>query len=342
MRGLRIVSAGPHTTIQDRGRPGRQWLGIPEGGALDRNALALGNALVGNPPDAAILEVCMGNFCAELLGPARIALTGTDEGELTVQGADGTSMGVPANRSVDLEAGRLVRIGGLPDSNTATLAFAGGVMAPLFYDSRSTSPSAGIGGLNGGLVADGDMLELGGHHPGPGGGPELKVAGPPGAGAGAGEAGAFRCVRGPQDDRFTDAALAAFFGEEFKVTPVLDRMGMRLDGPVLEHKSDADIPSDGIVTGSVQVPGNGLPIVLMADHQTTGGYTKIATVITADIPALARLRPGQALRFSEVTVEEAEGLARQAESRRREIVGSLVPAEPIVDLAALYGLGDTT
>ena len=338
MRGLRIVTAGPHTTIQDKGRPGQQWLGIPEGGALDRDALALGNALVGNGDDSAALEVCMGNFCAELLGPARVALTGTDEGELTVQGSDGTSMPIPANRSVDLGAGRLIRVGAIPDSNTATLAFAGGVLAPLFYQSRSTSPSAGIGGINGGLVADGDVLELGPHSQG--GAPELTIPG--GNGTGSGSKKAFRCVRGPQDDRFTDAALGIFFSAGFKVSPALDRMGMRLDGPVLEHRAGADIPSDGIVTGSVQVPGNGQPIVLLADHQSTGGYTKIATVATADSPRLARLRPGETLRFDEVTVEEAESLARESHRQRRNMLENLVPADPVVDLAALYGLGDTT
>ena len=337
MRGLHVIAAGPHATVQDRGRPGQQWLGIPEGGALDRDAFALGNALVGNPPDAAVIEVCLGNFSVELLGPTRLALTGTNDGVLTVQGDAGQSMDIPANRSVDLDAGRVVRLGVMPDSNTATLAFSGGVEAPLFYQSRSTSPSAGIGGIDGCVLSDGTRLKLG--QPGHGDTPELAATIPPDSDA---DRAVVRCVRGPQDDRFTDAALETFFGGEYKVSPVLNRMGMRLDGPVLEHRTTADIPSDGIVTGTVQVPGNGLPIVLLADHQSTGGYTKIATVITADIPKLARLRPGEALRFSEVAVEEAESLARQKHRQGARLIEALRPAEPIVDLAALYTLGDTT
>ena len=337
MRGLRIVSAGPHATVQDRGRPGQQWLGIPEGGALDRDALWLGNALVGNDSGAAAIEVCLGGFSAELLAPARVALTGTDAGALTVQGSGGLSMDIPANRSVDLEAGRVVRLGPVPDSNTATLAFSGGIEAPLLYGSRSTSPSAGIGGLDGGFLADGSVLELG--PPSHGDGPELMV--PAGQGGGA-DRGAVRCVRGPQDDRFTESAMEMFFGGEYKVSPVLNRMGIRLDGPKLEHRTDADIPSDGVVTGSVQVPGNGLPIILLADHQSTGGYTRIATVAAADIPELARLRPGEPLRFAEVTVEEAEEAARRRHRQMSRLLGQLAPAPPLVDLAALYALGDTT
>ena len=338
MDAIRIVAAGPHTTIQDRGRPGQQWLGIPEGGALDRDALELGNALVGNDPGAAALEVCMGNFSAELRKPTRVALTGTDAGVLTVQDATGHSMDIPSNRSVDLDGDRVIRLGIIPDSNTATLAFAGGIEAPLLYGSRSTSPSAGIGGTDGAPLADGAELGLG--RPGHGDAPELTLpAAVPDAGA---DRHAFRCVRGPQDDRFTDAALEAFFGGAYSVSPVLDRMGIRLEGPVLEHRAGADIPSDGIVTGTVQVPGNGLPIVLLADHQSTGGYTKIATVVTADIPRLARLRPGEELRFAEVAVAEAEGLARERHRHRQRRLGSLLPAAPVVDLAALYTLGDTT
>ena len=338
MRSLRVVTAGPHATIQDKGRPGQQWLGIPEGGALDRDALALGNALVGNDPSAAVIEVCLGNFSAELMGPARVALTGTDAGVLTVQDTTGRSMEIPPNRSVDLDAGRVIRLGVIPDSNTATLALSGGIEAPLLYGSRSTSPSAGIGGINGAPLVDGAVLELG--PPGHGDTPELMVAAAmPDAVA---NGNAVRCVLGPQEDRFTDAALEAFFSETYSVSPVLDRMGIRLDGQVLEHRAGADIPSDGIVTGTVQVPGNGLPIVLLADHQSTGGYTKIATVVTADIPKLARLRPGETLRFSALSVEEAESLAHEHRRQQLRRIESLSPAAPVVDLAALYTLGDTT
>lgn len=334
-RALRIITAGPHASVQDRGRPGQQWLGIPEGGALDRVALSLGNALVGNPLDAAAIEVCMGNIAIELLAPARVALTGTSEAVLSVQDSTGYSMTVEANRSVDLDAGRQIRLAAMPDSNTAILAFSGGIDTPPVMSSRSTSVSATIGWRNGRLLQDGDTLPLG----------EIEALAEPEwimDDPVDGDRAVIRCVRGPQDERFTDAALATFFSDEFKVSPTLSRMGMRLEGPVLEHVTNADIPSDGIVTGTIQVPGNGQPIVLLADHQSTGGYTKVATVISADFPKLARLRPGEGLVFAEVSVVEAEAIARERQRRLDAAIARRRPAPPVMDMAALYGLGDTT
>ncbi|XDZ66800.1 biotin-dependent carboxyltransferase family protein [Alphaproteobacteria bacterium LSUCC0684] len=331
---IRIRSAGPHTSVQDKGRAGYQGLGVPEGGALDQEALLLGNALVGNSADAAGLEICLGGVGIELLSPCRVALTGTTGGVMTVQDETGQVLDVPSNRSVDLSAGRVIRLGILPDTNTATLAFAGGIdVAPLF-GSMATSPSAGIGGMEGRLLRDGDILPL-----------------KPSETAGAPEwiseyrlspRASIRCVPGPQDDRFTDAAMKTFFGEMFEVSPVLNRMGMRLDGPQLMHLDTADILSDGIVTGSVQVPGEGKPIILLADHQTTGGYTKIATVISADLPSLARLKPGQKIRFEAVSVAEAEALARAGAQQLERAITSFRPAPPLMDQGALYQLGDTT
>ena len=338
MRAIRIDTAGPHTTVQDIGRVGHQALGVPEGGVLDRDAMRLANALVGNAADAAVLEVCLGGMGLTLLAPVRIALTGTRETCLTVQDDTGMALQVPANRSVDLVAGQKVRLGPLVDSNTATLAFSGGLMTPQLYGSRATSPSAGIGGVDGGLLRDGARLPLG----------DVASAEDEMTPEWQGrdllddEVSHLRAVPGPQDDRFTAAALENFFSKPHRVTPLLNRMGMRLEGPGLAHVDNADIPSDGIVTGSVQVPGNGQPIILLADHQTTGGYTKIATVISADLPKLARLRPGMEVFFSKVDVAAAESIARDHEARVTAMLNRLAPASPLFDQGALYRLGDTT
>ena len=329
-----MVTAGPYTTVQDGGRAGYQGLGVPEGGALDREALCLANALVGNNPFAAALEICLGGVGIELLSPCRIALTGTSKGMMTVQDETGQLLEVPANRSVDLGKGRVVRIGILPDTNTATLAISGGIDLPLLFGSMATSPSARIGGLDGRLLCDGDILPLV---------PRQVEEMPEWTSDYKLETRQdIRCVLGPQDDRFTKSAIKTFLGEAFQISPVLNRMGMRLDGPVLKHKDNADILSDGIVTGSVQVPGEGKPIILLADHQTTGGYTKIATVISVDIPRLARLRPGQRIHFHSISVAEAEELAQQGAKNLTKAIASFRPAPPLMDQGALYQLGDTT
>lgn len=354
-RQFRIIHAGPHATVQDRGRAGYQSLGVPEGGALDQDAMRLGNKLVGNDENAPVLEVCLGGISIELLTPLTLALTGTTKGVLTVQDMDGFGEGleVPANRSVQLPKGRIVRLGMISDSNTATIAVAGGIDLPLLYGSCATSPNAMIGGVGGRLLKDGDVLNLGEHwQDGDHGNsndktedgvedvirPELTVDAKDFFAA----SGHIRVVLGPQDDHFTPAALAQLTTAEYKVTPALNRMGMRLEGASLEHIDTADILSDGIVTGSVQVPGNGQPIILLADHQTTGGYTKIATVITADLPKLARLRPGMTVHFKAVTIEDAEKAARAHEAAFQRVVAAIKSAAPLLDTTALYQLGDTT
>ncbi len=147
-----------------------------------------------------------------------------------------------------------------------------------------------------------------------------------------------RIVLGPQQEYFTDDASAALLDAEFRVSASADRMGMRLDGPRLRHRQGWDIVSDAIATGAIQVPGSGQPVLLLADHQTTGGYPKIATVISADLPRVGRRRPGDALRFAAVAVEEAEQLARDAEQQLAAMIASLepAPAETGIDLATLY------
>ena len=337
MGQLTIHQSGLHLSVQDKGRQGFQSLGVPESGALDQDALLIGNALVGNGADAAVLETCFGGVSFSCDKPMRVALTGVRETFLTVQDkASGESLSVPPYRSIDVAAGLTVTLGPLKDSFSAVVAIAGGVDVPLLYGSRATSPNAMIGGFEGRLLRSGDMLPLAEQLE------ELGAQCETDPSALFDDGHVFRVVMGPQDDRFTPKALENFFDAEYQISPISNRMGMRLDGKALEHIDNADIPSDGIVTGAIQVPGNGMPIILLADHQTTGGYTKIATVISADLPRLARMMPGQKISFKAVDITEAEDAVRRRLRNLERVISSIKSAPPLMDLGALYRLGDTT
>jgi biotin-dependent carboxylase-like uncharacterized protein len=213
------------------------------------------------------------------------------------------------------------------------LAAAGGVAVPLVLGSASTYVRAGIGGLRGRALQRGDVVPLASSVAPEGA--ELRVTDayrvPPDR--------PIRVILGPQQELFTEEAVAALLGAEYRVTKDADRMGMRLDGPALRHLAGWDIVSDAIATGSIQVPGSGQPILLLADHQTTGGYPKIATVISADLGVVAGRRPGDVLRFVAVDIETAEAVCREEESRLAKIVAGFGPvsAENCLDLGSLYG-----
>ncbi|HEV8663508.1 MAG TPA: 5-oxoprolinase/urea amidolyase family protein [Candidatus Methylomirabilis sp.] len=301
---FRVIDPGILTTVQDLGRPGYQKFGIPVSGALDPGALRLANALVGNPPDAAALEVTGGGLTLEAMAECVVALAGAEAP--TVR--DDTP--VPCFTALRLMPGQRIRLDAPRAGLRAYLAMHGGIEVPPVLGSRATCIRLGFGGLGGRALRAGDVFAAGpvtadfgslrGRHLPPSGRPLLT---PPWA---------IRVVPGPQDDAFTEEALETFFGRSYEVTPEADRMGMRLTGPRLGHRASADILSDAIPLGAVQVPGGGQPIVLLADRQTTGGYPKIATAIGADVPALAQARPGDAVRFIRITVEEAQAAAREA------------------------------
>ena len=321
-----LRKSGPYTSIQDHGRVGYQALGIPESGALDSDARRLGNALVGNTPDMAGLEICLGGVELELTAPRRVALTGSVMTAIVLTDQNGKETQILSNRALMLQAGVRLRINGLIATNTVFLAISGGIGTPTLYDSRATSPNAGIGGLAGRLLKDGDTLPL---LPNVGEGRDLMLT----DFAIYAEAEAIRVVLGPQDDRFTATAIDNFLTTPYQISPALNRMGMRLEGAVLEHIDNADIASDGIVNGTLQVPGDGQPILLLADHQTTGGYTKIATVIAADLPLLARMKPGDSIRFTAISVTEAEDAARAHEAILTRTIESIVAPPPLTDIS---------
>ncbi len=312
MTALRIRACGPLTSLQDAGRPGWQRFGVSTSGAMDRLALAAANAIVGNPPGAGAVELALagGAFTAED-GPVRAAVTGAPC-PVSVDGR-----GVAPGTSVLVRPGETLEIGAMREGVYAYLAAAGGFDAAPALGSVSLHPRARIGGVDGRACRPGDRLGAAGR---PGLDPSsdssldlslelaLDLSRDPWL---LDPDAPLRVVLGPQDDHFTRDGVATFLGGAYRVTAEADRMGYRLSGPRVEHREGFNIVSDGIVSGSVQVPGSGEPIVMMADRQTTGGYPKIATVISADLRVLAQRRPGSPVRFRAVPVEEAQAIARE-------------------------------
>lgn len=327
---LKMLDAGPYTTFQDMGRLGYQDVGVPVSGALDRVSARLGNVLVGNSAGAAVLEMLLQGISFEVQsGSARVALCGCD-GSLVVSGS--RQLTVPAGRSVRLVQGDVVKVSSLGQSLCGYVAVEGGFDLPLQLGSASTYVRGGIGGFEGRVLRRGDILRL--MMPDAEIRFEKELSVPYDYAYGQ----AIRVVLGPQDDYFTSQAKEDFFSAQYVVSDKADRMGFRLDGPALEHVDGYDLVSDGIVSGAIQVPGSGMPIVLLADAQTTGGYPKIATVISSDIPVLARRRPGATVRFQQVSLQEAESLARDLNVRLCNIaeygLKEVAPAG-VIDEAAL-------
>lgn len=300
-----MLVPGLLTTVQDAGRRGVRRIGVPSGGAVDPAALRLANLLAGNPADSAALEITHSGPRLEVDTDAvRVALAG--ECEASVEDAGGAARPVAPWSSSTLRRGDRLRIGRVASGLRAYLAVAGGVAVDPVLDSAATDLRGGWGGLDGRALRAGDVLPLSPTRPG--GGAEAAVEQPPWW-----TPEAVRAVPGPQDDHFTAAALDLLGSATWTVTPSSDRTGLRLDGPELEHRGAAEIVSDACLPGSVQVPGSRRPIVLLADGGTTGGYPKIATVASADLGVLGRLRPGGTLRFELVDVATARRRRRELE-----------------------------
>lgn len=327
---LKIIAPGFHTTIQDEGRRGFQHVGVPVSGALDRNGFMLANALVGNVQRAACLEIMGSGPEVEIIGTSvRIALIGSGGG-FEISRRDDPF--VRSGQSVRLSKGEIVRVRLGGDAFCSYLAIEGGFDVPLCLDSRSTYTRAGFGGLSGRQLRTGDTLH----------GSTAEVAARDEVGLSEQRDLRFnqpiRVVIGPQDNYFTEEAIQEFLSGIYTITPASDRMGFRLAGPPVAHKNDYNIVSDGIVAGSIQVPGSELPIVLMADAQTTGGYPKIATVISADLPLLGVRGAGRAIRFQSVSREEAEAIRRNEYQQLLSIIQDIRPVSEMqgINLKALY------
>jgi biotin-dependent carboxylase-like uncharacterized protein len=329
--GLKVLAPGLHTTVQDLGRIGYQHIGVPVSGALDGFGLRLANALVGNNQGEAGLEILIGGPTLEVTADkARVALAGGGA-HLVVSGEAPYS--IRSGRSITLSRGNTFKVVLGEESACCYLAVAGGIAVPVVLGSASTYVRAAIGGLEGRALRRGDLVPLAVASAVE----RVEMHLPTSALADVERP--IRVVLGPQQEYFTEDTISTLLNAEFRVSKDFDRMGMRLDGPPLRHKRGWDIVSDAIPTGSIQVPGSGKPIILLADHQTTGGYPKIATVISADLGIVGRRRPGDIVRFASVDIECAEELCRNEERRFAALIATLQPIaeDRTLDVPSLYG-----
>ncbi|GGQ56578.1 5-oxoprolinase subunit C family protein [Couchioplanes azureus] len=286
---MTVLRTGPMTVIKDAGRPGHAHQGVAPSGAVDRGAYARANALAGNPPGAAVLECTLGGLRVSFDAPAVVALTGTDA-VLTVDGA-----AARADRAVPVPAGAVVGVTMPRRGLRSYLAVRGGIDVPPVLGSRSTDQLAGLGPAR---PAPGDVLPIGAPpaDPPPADPPPPPVPAPvPPSG---GVPDVLEVDLGPRDDWFTAEAIATFLGAGYAVSPAGDAVGLRLDGPALTRSRTAELPSEGVVRGAVQVPPDGRPIIFQADHPVTGGYPVIAVLTPEAADRAAQLRPGATIRFT--------------------------------------------
>ncbi|MES2437684.1 MAG: 5-oxoprolinase subunit PxpB [Verrucomicrobiota bacterium] len=287
--GIEVIQPGGLTTVQDLGRPGHESSGVSPGGAADPHSLRLANLMVGNPENAAGLEICVSGPVLKFHVDTVVALV--------------SGSGKPRR----VKEGETVDFSKLPHGVRACLAIAGGIRVPEILGSMATDVRAGFGGHQGRALRAGDRLEIGepGYIPPPGG----WQVGRPERAAGI----ELRFLPGVQESWFSAEASRRFRTEIYQLTPKSDRMGARLAGPPLEPAAPREMVSQPVACGSVQVPPDGQPIVLLAERQTIGGYPQIGHVISADLPKLARAWPGTPVRFREVTWEEARKSRREEE-----------------------------
>ena len=322
MTQIRVIKPGLLTTVQDLGRWGHQSHGVPVSGPMDMYAHRLANALVGNPAACATLEITM-------IGPE---LEFDDERMVVVTGAEfavtAGGSAVPPETVFHVPAGARIRFAERRRGARAYLGIQGGIAVPPVLGSRATHVTSRMGGVEGRALRGGDRLPLGD-------GPPHRVrqgyAGQEARRHVSGHA-RVRILPGPQRDYFTDEAFNTLLSAPYTIGANSDRMGFRLEGPLLTHAGEADIISDATPIGALQVPASGQPILLMADRQTTGGYPKIGTVITADLDLAGQLGPGDTISFVAclaadalaaliarerllITIERAEGAPAADEDR---------------------------
>ena len=299
-----IVNPGVLTTVQDLGRIGYGQYGIPVSGAMDRFSFQTANLLTGNDPGDAGLEITLYRLKLEILRSVRISITGGDMNP-TLNGEP-----LPMWQTLDLPAGSTLLFKNIRGGARAYLAVEGGIDSPVQLGSRSTHQKA----LLGTTLKKGDIVQTfpvegtaSNHQL-----PESLIPTLP-------KQAEIRVILGPQDDLFTRKGMDTFLSETYTITSQSDRQGYRLEGELIAHVSGADIISDAILPGSIQVPGNGQPIIMMMDAQTTGGYPKIACVIGPDIDILAQMLPGRKVRFRDVTIEEAHRIVHAQALRLTQI-----------------------
>lgn len=327
-----VLEPGLQTTVQDAGRFGLRGVGVVPGGAADAFALRAANALVGNAPGEAALEMTLTGASLRFEQDVLVALCGAD-----MDARAGSGPPLPRWRPVLLRSGTALRIRAARTGVRAYLAVAGGFAVPAVLGSRSAHVRAQLPGFAGRALRAGDRLPLGA--------PSAAAAAlharlaavaareapfaaapwalAPGARPRYAEHPAVRAVRGREAERFEAVSLEAFFAAPYKLTPQSDRMGCRLEGPRLALRESLEMRSEAAVPGTVQVPPHGQPIALLADAQTTGGYPRIAHIAAVDLPLLAQTRPGATVRFVEITHAEAQALYIRQELELRRIAAAV-------------------
>jgi len=306
---IHVLHPGVLATIQDKGRYGYQQFGVIVSGAMDPYSLRIANRLVGNSENEGALEVTMFGTSLQFERDTVVAITGADLTALL------DSEPAPAWRPLLIRKGSILKFKAARRGSRAYVAVAGGFDVPAVMGSKSTYLKAGIGGFQGRTLKKGDFLRIG---------TELsernqevydQLSEIGGVAKWSvrydgllrfGQTARIRVVQGTEFDRFDAASKQALFNGSYTLTTDADRMGYRFTGPPLSLEKQFELLSEGVTYGTVQIPSNGQPIILMADRQTTGGYPKIAQVITADLPTLAQLQPNSTIQFEEVTHEEAE------------------------------------
>lgn len=333
---LIIINPGLLSTVQDIGRAGYRSIGVTAGGAMDDYALQAANMLVGNARHAAAIEMTLAGAVIEAASDVLIAVTGAD----MAPEADGAP--IPLWRPVLVRRGTTIAFGRAAQGCRAYVAAAGGIDVPPVLGGRGTDVRAGFGGAHGRPLAAGDALHTGAASMWAAGwaahlaaesaargrpiaAPEWYAL-PDGYAGGAQEEAAgivLRTMPAADGEAFTAEARERFYRETYRVSPALDRMGVRLEGPPLAHARSAEMTSRGIMPGAVQVPSGGAPIVLGADCQTTGGYPVIAHVAAADLPLLGQVRPGDRIRFAPITLGDAHRLIIEREASLRLLAAGL-------------------
>jgi len=299
---FKVLKPGLQTTVQDLGRFGFRKYGVSPSGAMDSYSLQIGNILVGNELGEAALE-------APLIGPVLLAL---HDVSIAICGGDFTpkinNLEVSLWKSMVIKEGEILSFGRVKNGARTYIGVAGGIQVPRVMNSKSTSLTGKFGGFDGRALEEGDILY---------GNPFIRrkrfldanlipeYKNPL----------SVRVILGPHIEKFTPLGINTFLNEEYIISPQSNRMGFQLNGPMIEHNGGADIISDAIPFGGIQVPASGQPIILMAEHQTIGGYSRIGSVISADLPLLAQALPGTKIRFKEVPLNSAQNLLIDSKKR---------------------------
>lgn len=301
--GIVVENPGVLTTIQDKGRYGYEQFGVSPAGPMDSRSFQTANLLVGNDRGESALEATMLGPTLRFTRDNVIAVTGGDMAPLL------NNRPCPMNQAVAVHSGDVLKLGAAKTGCRSYIAFTGGLDVPPVMNSRSTGVQNQVGGFQGRKLAKGDSIPFRAPRPALDNMPRRQAPDT----IPAGREKVLRVMLGPQDDFFTQEGLSTFLSQTYSVTNDFDRMGCRLEGPVIRHKVDGNIISDGMVTGAIQVPTSGQPIIMLAERQTVGGYTKIATVIAADLPVIGQCRPGDTVRFQSVSLAEAHQIWREAQ-----------------------------